>query len=65
MATLSQIKASDNVTYNIRDDYSTWGGRNLLLGTKTQDTSVGNNNENCTATSTSFKGCTVFTSKTA
>jgi len=32
MAVLSQIKASDNVTYNIRDDYSTWGGRNLLIG---------------------------------
>jgi len=32
MAVLSQIKASDNVTYNIRDDYSTWGGRNLLKG---------------------------------
>ena len=31
MAVLSQIKAtSDNVTYNIRDDYSTWGGRNLV-----------------------------------
>jgi len=30
MAVLSKIKASDNVDYNIRDDYSTWGGRNLL-----------------------------------
>ena len=34
MATLSKIKASDNVTYNIRDDYSTWGGRNILLQSK-------------------------------
>lgn len=34
MAVISQIKAtSDNVNYNIRDDYSTWGGRNYLLGT--------------------------------
>lgn len=30
MAAISQIKAtSDNVSYNVRDDYSTWGGRNL------------------------------------
>ena len=29
MAVISQIKAtSDNVNYNIRDDYSTWGDRN-------------------------------------
>ena len=29
MAVISQIKAtSDNTNYNIRDDYSTWGGRN-------------------------------------
>jgi hypothetical protein len=35
MAVISQIKAtSDNVDYNIRDDYSIWGGRNLLRGTK-------------------------------
>lgn len=34
MAVLSKIKASDNVDYNIRDDYSTWGGRNLLKNTK-------------------------------
>lgn len=34
MAVLSQIKASDNVNYNIRDDYSTWGGRNLYIGSK-------------------------------
>lgn len=31
MAVISQIKAtSDNVNYNIRDDYSIWGGRNLI-----------------------------------
>jgi hypothetical protein len=35
MAVISQIKAtSNNVDYNIRDDYSVWGGRNLLRGTK-------------------------------
>ena len=34
MAVLSKIKASDNVDYNIRDDYSTWGGRNLLPQSK-------------------------------
>ena len=35
MAVISQIKAtSDNVNYNIRDDYSTWGGRNYLLQSK-------------------------------
>lgn len=32
MAVLSKIKASDNVDYNIRDDYSIWGGRNLIKG---------------------------------
>lgn len=31
MAVISQIKAtSDNVNYNIRDDYSIWGGRNYV-----------------------------------
>ena len=31
MAVISQIKAtSDNVDYNIRDDYSIWGGRNYV-----------------------------------
>lgn len=31
MATISKIKATaDNVDYNIRDDYSIWGGRNFL-----------------------------------
>lgn len=35
MAVISQIKAtSDNVNYNIRDDYSTWGGRNLVYNTR-------------------------------
>ena len=38
MAVLSKIKASDNVDYNIRDDYSTWGGRNLLMHTKVNET---------------------------
>ena len=40
MAVISQIKAtSDNVNYNIRDDYSIWGGRNLLRNTKNFTTS--------------------------
>ena len=31
MAVISKIKATaDNVDYNIRDDYSIWGGRNYL-----------------------------------
>ena len=35
MAVISQIKAtSDNVNYNIRDDYSIWGGRNLVHNTR-------------------------------
>jgi len=42
MAVLSKIKASDNVDYNIRDDYSTWGGRNLLLDTKAEKSQVYN-----------------------
>ena len=28
MATINKIKATDNINYNIRDDYSIWGGRN-------------------------------------
>lgn len=36
MATISKIKATaDNVDYNIRDDYSIWGGRNFLPITQT------------------------------
>jgi hypothetical protein len=31
MAIINKIKATDNKEYNIRDDYSIWGGRNLLL----------------------------------
>ena len=30
MATINKIKATNNKEYNIRDDYSIWGGRNLL-----------------------------------
>lgn len=66
MAVISQIKAtSDNVNYNIRDDYSTWGGRNLLLGTNTQYTSVGNERNSITETTDKFNGCTVFKSSAA
>lgn len=40
MATISKIKATaDNVDYNIRDDYSIWGGRNLLRNTNSFTTS--------------------------
>ena len=31
MADIKAIKGLDNVTYNLRDDYSKWGGENLLL----------------------------------
>lgn len=66
MATISQIKAtSDNVNYNIRDDYSIWGGRNLLLGTNTQYTSVGNERNSVTETTDKFNGCIVFKSSNA
>jgi hypothetical protein len=34
MALISKIKGTDNIEYNLRDDVHTWGGRNLLLGTK-------------------------------
>ena len=34
MALISQIKGTDNISYNLRDDVHTWGGRNLLLRTK-------------------------------
>ena len=50
MAVLSKIKASDNVDYNIRDDYSTWGGRNLLKlsAMNNRDTFVANSNTDFT-----------------
>lgn len=31
MADIKAIKGTDNVVYNLRDDYSKWGGNNLLL----------------------------------
>lgn len=31
MAEISSIKLPNNSSYNMRDDYSVWGGRNLLL----------------------------------
>jgi hypothetical protein len=31
MADIKAIKGTDNVIYNLRDDYSKWGGENLLL----------------------------------
>jgi hypothetical protein len=30
MATISKIKLPNNASYDIRDDYSMWGGRNLV-----------------------------------
>lgn len=37
MALISQIKGTDNISYNLRDDVHTWGGRNLALHSKTLD----------------------------
>lgn len=34
MADIKAIKGTDNVVYNLRDDYSQWGGNNLLRDTK-------------------------------
>ena len=33
MADIKAIKGTDGTTYNLRDDYSKWGGENLLLNT--------------------------------
>jgi hypothetical protein len=35
MADIKAIKGTDNITYNLRDDYSKWGGENLLLNIPT------------------------------
>ena len=37
MADIYAIKGTDNTTYNLRDDYSVWGGENLLLNVKKTD----------------------------
>lgn len=34
MADIKAIKGTDGTTYNLRDDYSIWGGENLYTGTK-------------------------------
>lgn len=34
MALISKIKGTNNTEYNVRDDVSIWGGRNLLVRTK-------------------------------
>ena len=39
MAVISQIKGTDNVTYNVRDDVSIWGGRNYATLNFTGDSS--------------------------
>ncbi len=36
MALISKIKGTDNIEYNVRDDVSVWGGRNLLKGTSNE-----------------------------
>ena len=59
MAVLSKIKASDNIDYNIRDDYSTWGGRNLLKGTKDWSCM-----ENTTGLTKSGEQCSISTNNT-
>lgn len=33
MALISKIKGTDNIEYNVRDDVSVWGGRNLIKNT--------------------------------
>ena len=37
MADIKAIKGLDNTTYNLRDDYSVWGGENLLKNVKKTD----------------------------
>lgn len=37
MADIKAIKGTDGTTYNLRDDYSVWGGNNLLLNVKKTD----------------------------
>lgn len=59
MAVLSKIKASDNVDYNIRDDYSTWGGRNLLKGTKDFSGATTKNTTYVTITTEKYAGTQV------
>lgn len=34
MATISKIKLPNNASYDIKDDYSVWGGRNILTQSK-------------------------------
>lgn len=36
MALISKIKGTNNTEYNVRDDVSVWGGRNLLKGTSNE-----------------------------
>lgn len=60
MAEIYRIGSDDIV-----DRVSEFGGTNLLIGTQIQDTSKGNYRNSVTATSTTFKGCTVFTSTVA
>lgn len=43
MATISKIKLPNNASYDIRDDYSIWGGRNLLGGTRNSEKPTVNN----------------------
>lgn len=40
MALISKIKGTDNVDYNVRDDVSVWGGRNLFRLSNMQDRST-------------------------
>lgn len=51
---------SDNVVDNLEI-----GGRNLLLGSKTQDTTKGNARNSVTETTDTWLGCTVFKSSAA
>lgn len=60
MAVISQIKGTDNVTYNVRDDVNIWGGRNYATLNFTGDSSktgtLGLRYIDTIDTSLSFKG---------
>lgn len=58
MADIKAIKGTDGTTYNLRDDYSIWGGSNLYTGSK-NFTGSWNNLSSWTTSSEIYKGFTV------
>ena len=62
MADIKAIKGTDNVTYNLRDDYSKWGGENLFnyTGLKTHNQELQLNNYQNTGSFTQFTDSLVF-----